>query len=53
MQTYIHNNVRLNNKMEGEIVLINKFDLSRPVIMCGDQFIDLSKHRDLYIEALI
>ncbi|CUH93882.1 HD-GYP domain-containing protein [Herbinix luporum] len=53
VQTYIHNNVRLNNKMEGEIVLINKFDLSRPVIMCGDQFIDLSKHRDLYIEALI
>jgi len=53
VQTYINNTVRLNNKMEGEIVLINKFDLSRPVIMCNDQFIDLSKHRDLYIEALI
>lgn len=53
VQTYINNSVRLNNKMEGEIVLINKFELSKPVIMCGDQFIDLSKHRDLYIEALI
>jgi len=53
VNTYIHNNVRLNNHMEGEIILINKYDLSRPVIKCGDQFIDLSKHRDLYIEALI
>lgn len=53
VQTYINNNVRLNNKMEGEIVLINKFELSRPVVMVGDDFIDLSKHRNLYIEALI
>jgi HD-GYP domain-containing protein (c-di-GMP phosphodiesterase class II) len=53
VQTYINNNVRLSNKMEGEIVLINKFDLSRPVIMVGDEFIDLSRHRDLYIEALV
>lgn len=53
VQTYIHNNVRLNNNMEGEIVLINKSELSRPVIMVGDQFIDLSNHRDLYIESLV
>lgn len=53
VQTYINNNVRLNNNMEGEIVLINKFELSRPVIMVGDDFIDLSKHRNLYIESLI
>lgn len=53
VHTYINHRVRLNNKMEGEIVLINKFELSRPVISCGDQYIDLSKHRDLYIEALI
>ncbi|TAH63565.1 MAG: HD domain-containing protein [Anaerolineaceae bacterium] len=53
VQTYINNNVRLNNSMEGEIVLINKFELSRPIVMIGDDFIDLSKHRNLYIEALI
>lgn len=53
VQTYINNNVRLNNKQEGEIVLINKFELSRPVVMVGDQFIDLSKQRDLYIESLL
>lgn len=53
VQTYINNNVRLSNKQEGEIVLINKFELSRPVVMVGNQFIDLSKHRDIYIESLI
>lgn len=53
VQTYINNNVRLNNNMEGEIVLINKSELSRPIVMVGDEFIDLSKHRNLYIEALI
>jgi putative nucleotidyltransferase with HDIG domain len=53
VQTYINNNVRLSNKQEGEIVLINRLDLSRPVVMAGNQFIDLSKRRDLYIEALI
>ncbi|CRZ35641.1 putative nucleotidyltransferase with HDIG domain [Herbinix hemicellulosilytica] len=53
VQTYINNTVRLNNKMEGQIVFINKFDLSRPVILSNGQFIDLSKQRDLYIEALI
>ncbi|HHT88578.1 MAG TPA: HD domain-containing protein [Clostridiales bacterium] len=53
VQTYINNNVRLNNNMEGEIVMINKLSLSRPVIKVRDEFIDLSKHRDLYIQALI
>lgn len=53
VQTYINNSVRLNNQMEGEIILINKIELSRPTIMVGDTFIDLTKHRNLYIEALI
>ncbi|HKL80219.1 MAG TPA: HD-GYP domain-containing protein [Mobilitalea sp.] len=53
VQTYINNNVRLSNKQEGEIIMINKFELSRPVVKVGDQFIDLAKHRDLYIESLI
>jgi putative nucleotidyltransferase with HDIG domain len=53
VQTYIHNSVRLSNNVEGEIVLINRLELSRPVIKAGDQFIDLSKQRDLTIEALI
>jgi HD-GYP domain-containing protein (c-di-GMP phosphodiesterase class II) len=53
VQTYIHNNVRLNNRQEGEIIMINNFELSRPVVKVGDQFIDLSRSRNLYIETLM
>ena len=53
VQTYIHNNVRLSNQQQGEIIMINKMDLSRPVVKVGDQYIDLSRSRDLSIEALL
>lgn len=53
VQTYINNNVILNNKQEGEIIMINNFELSRPIVKVGNQFVDLAKHRDLYIESLI
>ncbi len=53
VQTYINNNVRLSNKQVGEIIFINKFELSRPVVRVENQYIDLSKNRDLYIEALM
>lgn len=53
VQTYIHNSVRLSNNMVGEIIMINRMDLSKPVIKAGNDFIDLTKHRDLTIEALI
>jgi len=51
-QTYIHNTVRLSNGMTGEIVMINKLALSKPVVMVGDSFIDLSKQRDVRITAI-
>jgi len=50
-QTYIHNTVRLNNGIAGEIILINKMELSRPVIKAGEQFIDLTKQRELQITS--
>lgn len=53
VQTYINNNVRLSNQQTGEIIMINKMNLSKPIIKSGDEFIDLSKRRDLYIEAMI
>lgn len=53
VQTYIHNNVRLSNQEIGEIVLINRNELSRPIVMVGDKFIDLTRQRDLHIEAMI
>lgn len=51
-QTYIHNTVKLSNGKTGKIVLINKVELSKPVILVDDTFIDLSKQRDVHITAL-
>ena len=53
IQSYLHNAVRLNDGREGEVVMINKLSLSRPVIRCGSTFIDLSKEPKLYIEAVL
>ncbi len=52
-EIYINHTVKLNNNQKGEIILLNKNCLSRPVIKVGNEFIDLSKHNDLRIEAVI
>jgi putative nucleotidyltransferase with HDIG domain len=53
VQTYVHNTVKLNNKITGEIILINKLELSRPVVKVGDKYIDLTKMRDLQITSFV
>ncbi len=52
-QTYINNTVKLSNDMIGEVVLINKLNLSRPVVKVRNQFIDLSKNKELLIKAFV
>jgi putative nucleotidyltransferase with HDIG domain len=51
--TYMLNRVRLNNGKEGEIIYINKNNLSRPIVKCNSKFYDLSSEHDLYIDALL
>lgn len=53
VESYLHNIVRLNDGREGEVVLINKLSLSRPVIKVGSEYIDLSKTHKLAIESII
>jgi putative nucleotidyltransferase with HDIG domain len=53
VQSYLHNIIRLNDGREGEVVMINKLSLSRPVIRIGSGFVDLSKEQKLWIEAII
>lgn len=43
VSTYLHNRVRLNDGREGTVIFINKQALSRPLLKCGDSYIDLSK----------
>lgn len=51
--TYMNNRVKLNNGEEGDVIFMNKHQYSRPMIQCGDKFIDLSKEPDLYIETFV
>lgn len=53
VNTYIHNTVQLSNGQTGEIVHINKMELSRPVVKVDNSYIDLSKQRDLQITTLL
>jgi len=53
MQCYLHNKVRLSDGREGEVVMINRLTLSRPVVRCGDTFIDLSKEHNLSIDTIL
>lgn len=53
VQSYLHNIVRLSDGREGEVVMINKLTLSRPVIRVGSGFIDLSKEHHLSIDTII
>lgn len=51
--TYLHNNVMLSDGREGEIILTNKNQVSRPGIMVDNVFVDLAKHPDLSIIAIL
>lgn len=53
VQTYLHNQVRLNNGMKGEIIMLNKLTPTKPVIQTKSGFIDLSKHSELSITELL
>lgn len=53
VNTYIQNRCRLSNGMEGDIIYINKKQLSRPIVQCGSECIDLMEHPELTIECLL
>lgn len=53
VNTYIQNRCRLSDGREGTIIFINKPKLSRPMVQCGDQYVNLAETPDLCIEALL
>lgn len=53
VNTYIQNRCRLSNGQEGDIIYINKERLSRPMIQCGEEYINLTTRTDLSIECLL
>ena len=53
-EAYIGAGVLLSDNTRGVISMINKDDLSSPLVKIDDDsFVDLSKRRDLYIKAVI
>ncbi len=50
---YLGESVRLNNGITGEIVYINPFSISRPIIKSGGSFIDLSSQKKLKIVEMV
>jgi putative nucleotidyltransferase with HDIG domain len=54
IESYINNWVLLSNEEKAEIIMINKYDLAKPVVRTQhSDFIDLSKERDIEILAII
>lgn len=53
VESYINRGVQLSNNEKGEIIMINKCALSKPVVRIRNQYIDLSRKNDLSIKALI
>lgn len=51
--TYINTTVRLSNGQIGTVVMLNNNALSRPMIHCGNEFINLIDHPDLSIESFV
>ena len=52
-QLYLHSTVRLSDGAVGQIILMNRNSLSKPVIKVGTDFVDLSNQNDLFISAII
>lgn len=52
--TYLNNRVQLSNGVQGDIVMINKNTLSKPMIKTLDgDFLNLVDHPDIFIETLL
>lgn len=53
VNSYMNCKVQLSNGEEGDIIYINKVNLSKPMIKTKDNFIDLSKSTGISIEKIL
>ena len=53
VNTFIANRVLLNTGQTGDIIFINPTYLSKPIVKCGNEYVDLSKNRTLSIVSVI
>lgn len=50
--TYLHYSARLSDGRVGTIIFINKSHLSKPIVQCQDEMVDLSKENDLHVDEV-
>lgn len=53
VNTYIQNRCLLSDGRKGDIIYINKDHLSRPIVQCGTEYVNLAEHPDLSIASLL
>ena len=53
VNTFIANRVLLSNGQVGEIIFINPEHLSKPIVKCGTEYVDLSAKREISIISVI
>uniref|UniRef100_UPI004056C33C HD-GYP domain-containing protein n=1 Tax=Acetatifactor sp. TaxID=1872090 RepID=UPI004056C33C len=53
VNTYIQNRCRLSDGREGDIIFINKDKLSRPIVQCGTEYVNLLEETELTIAELL
>ena len=53
VNTFIANRVMLSTGQTGDIIFINPTYLSKPIVKCGNEYVDLSKKRSLSIVSVI
>lgn len=51
-ETYLGHEVLLSDGRKGKMVMINRNELSKPIVMVGSEAVDLMKNRGLSIEAV-
>ena len=49
----VQHRVLLNDGRTGQVVMINRLNVSRPLVQVGTAFVDLSKDHSLYIQELL
>ena len=53
MNTFIGHRVLLSTGEKGEVIFINKSNITRPTVKCGNHFIDLDKEKDIQIVMML
>ncbi len=52
-ETYMNNRVQLSDGRVGDVVFMNRNQLSKPLVQCGSEFIDLSREPGVNIKSFI